>query len=85
MQDRSEPQQHEEVKMTPIEMDTTQNDMQDTSNDVESSNVEDFRGCSYYPCSAEKGLTNFRDFEEDKENKVRENLEAEIRKGNWWC
>nr|KAJ0214871.1 hypothetical protein LSAT_V11C300132940 [Lactuca sativa] len=38
----SEPQQHEEVEMTPIEMDTTQNDMQVTPTDVESSSVGDF-------------------------------------------
>ncbi|CAH1445199.1 unnamed protein product [Lactuca virosa] len=39
---RSEPQQHEEVEMTPIEMDTTQNDMQATPNDVKSSSTWDF-------------------------------------------
>ncbi|CAH1443453.1 unnamed protein product [Lactuca virosa] len=39
---RSEPQQHEEVEMTPVEMDTTQNDMQATPNDVESSSAGDF-------------------------------------------
>ncbi|CAH1433343.1 unnamed protein product [Lactuca virosa] len=38
----SEPQQHEEVEMTPIEMYTTQNDMQVTPTDVESSGVGDF-------------------------------------------
>ncbi|KAL7607868.1 hypothetical protein Lser_V15G11821 [Lactuca serriola] len=38
----SEPQQHEEVEMTPIEMDTTQNDMQVTPTDVESSSARDF-------------------------------------------
>ncbi|CAH1424258.1 unnamed protein product [Lactuca virosa] len=38
----SEPQQHEEVEMTPIEMDTTQNDMQVTPIDVESSSTWDF-------------------------------------------
>ncbi|CAI9281057.1 unnamed protein product [Lactuca saligna] len=38
----SEPQQHEEVEMTPIEMDTTQNDMQVAPTDVESSSVGDF-------------------------------------------
>ncbi|CAI9259250.1 unnamed protein product [Lactuca saligna] len=32
---RSEPQQHEEVEMTPIEMDTTQNDIQVAPTDVE--------------------------------------------------
>ncbi|CAI9303910.1 unnamed protein product [Lactuca saligna] len=37
-----EPQQHEEVEMTPIEMDTTQNDMQVAPTDVESSSVGDF-------------------------------------------
>nr|KAJ0215233.1 hypothetical protein LSAT_V11C300105440 [Lactuca sativa] len=35
----SEPQQHEAVEMNPIEMDTTQNDMQVTPTDVESSNA----------------------------------------------
>ncbi|CAI9260130.1 unnamed protein product [Lactuca saligna] len=39
---RSEPQQHEEVEMTLIEMDTTQNDMQVTPNDVESNSARDF-------------------------------------------
>ncbi|CAI9263319.1 unnamed protein product [Lactuca saligna] len=38
----SEPQQHEEVEMTPIEMDTTQNDMQVAPTDVESSSAWDF-------------------------------------------
>ncbi|CAI9265896.1 unnamed protein product [Lactuca saligna] len=38
----SEPQQHEEVEMTPIEMDTTQNDMQVAPTDVESSSAGDF-------------------------------------------
>nr|KAJ0213759.1 hypothetical protein LSAT_V11C400190290 [Lactuca sativa] len=38
----SEPQQHEEVEMTPIEMDTTQNDMQVAPTDVESSSAVDF-------------------------------------------
>nr|KAJ0197285.1 hypothetical protein LSAT_V11C700374720 [Lactuca sativa] len=38
----SEPQQHEDVEMTPIEMDTTQNDMQVAPTDVESSSVGDF-------------------------------------------
>ncbi|CAH1426938.1 unnamed protein product [Lactuca virosa] len=38
----SEPQQHEEVEMTPIEMDTTQNDMQVTPTDVESISAGDF-------------------------------------------
>ncbi|CAI9279345.1 unnamed protein product [Lactuca saligna] len=38
----SEPQQHEEVEMTPIEMDTTQNDMQVAPTDVESSSAMDF-------------------------------------------
>ncbi|CAI9267999.1 unnamed protein product [Lactuca saligna] len=38
----SEPQQHEEVEMTPIEMDTTQNDMQVALTDVESSSAGDF-------------------------------------------
>nr|KAJ0217047.1 hypothetical protein LSAT_V11C300112330 [Lactuca sativa] len=37
-----EPQQHREVEMTPLEVDTTQNDMQDTPNDVESSSARDF-------------------------------------------
>ncbi|CAH1442082.1 unnamed protein product [Lactuca virosa] len=37
-----EPQQHEEVEMTPVEMDTTQNDMQVTPTDVESSSAWDF-------------------------------------------
>nr|KAJ0221433.1 hypothetical protein LSAT_V11C200071940 [Lactuca sativa] len=36
---RSEPQQHEEVEMTLIEMDTTQNDTKATHNDVESSSA----------------------------------------------
>ncbi|CAI9266735.1 unnamed protein product [Lactuca saligna] len=35
-------QQHEDVEMTPIEMDTTQNDMQVAPTDVESSSVGDF-------------------------------------------
>ncbi|CAH1438129.1 unnamed protein product [Lactuca virosa] len=39
---RGEPQQHEEVEMTHIKMDTTQNDMQATPNDVESSSAWDF-------------------------------------------
>ncbi|CAI9304351.1 unnamed protein product [Lactuca saligna] len=39
---RSEPQQHEEVEMTLIEMDTTQNVMQATPNEVESSSSWDF-------------------------------------------
>ncbi|CAI9291389.1 unnamed protein product [Lactuca saligna] len=38
----SEPQQHEEVEMTPIEMDTTQNDMKVAPTDVESSSAGDF-------------------------------------------
>ncbi|CAI9286575.1 unnamed protein product [Lactuca saligna] len=38
----SEPQQHEEVEMTLIEMDTTQNDMQVSPTDVESSSAGDF-------------------------------------------
>ncbi|CAI9299908.1 unnamed protein product [Lactuca saligna] len=38
----SEPQQHEEVEMTPIEMDTTHNDMQVAPTDVESSSARDF-------------------------------------------
>ncbi|CAH1452475.1 unnamed protein product [Lactuca virosa] len=38
----SEPQQHEEVEMTPIEMDTTQNDMQVTPTIFESSSVGDY-------------------------------------------
>ncbi|CAI9299761.1 unnamed protein product [Lactuca saligna] len=38
----SEPQQHEEVEMTPIEMDTTQNDMQVAPTNVESSSAGDF-------------------------------------------
>ncbi|CAI9279321.1 unnamed protein product [Lactuca saligna] len=38
----SAPQQHKEVEMTPIEMDTTQNDMQATPTDVESSSARDF-------------------------------------------
>ncbi|CAI9270069.1 unnamed protein product [Lactuca saligna] len=38
----SEPQQHEEVEITPIEMDTTQNDMQVAPTDVESSSAGDF-------------------------------------------
>ncbi|CAI9277869.1 unnamed protein product [Lactuca saligna] len=38
----SEPQQHEEVEMTPIEMDTTQNDMEVSPTDVESSSVGAF-------------------------------------------
>ncbi|CAI9262730.1 unnamed protein product [Lactuca saligna] len=38
----SEPQQHEEFEMTPIEMDTTQNDMQVAPTDVESSSAGDF-------------------------------------------
>ncbi|CAI9276058.1 unnamed protein product [Lactuca saligna] len=38
----SEPQQHEEVEMTPNEMDTTQNDMQVAPTDVESSSAGDF-------------------------------------------
>ncbi|CAI9264610.1 unnamed protein product [Lactuca saligna] len=38
----SEPQQQEEVEMTPIEMDTTQNDMQVAPTDVESSSAGDF-------------------------------------------
>ncbi|CAI9268545.1 unnamed protein product [Lactuca saligna] len=41
-QNTSEPQQHEEVEMTPIEMDTTQNDMQVAPTDVESSSAGDF-------------------------------------------
>ncbi|CAH1417522.1 unnamed protein product [Lactuca virosa] len=45
MQDRSEPQQHEEVEMTPIEMNTTQNDMKVTPNDVESNSAGDFSQC----------------------------------------
>ncbi|CAI9278904.1 unnamed protein product [Lactuca saligna] len=39
---KSEPQQHEEVEMTPIEMDTTQNDMQVAPTDVESSSAKGF-------------------------------------------
>ncbi|CAI9268328.1 unnamed protein product [Lactuca saligna] len=38
----SEPQHHEEVEITPIEMDTTQNDMQVALTDVESSSAGDF-------------------------------------------
>nr|KAJ0187771.1 hypothetical protein LSAT_V11C900490030 [Lactuca sativa] len=39
---RTEPQQHEEVEMIPIHVDTIQNDMKATPNDVESSSVGDF-------------------------------------------
>ncbi|CAI9282844.1 unnamed protein product [Lactuca saligna] len=38
----SEPQHHKDVEMTPIDMDTTQNDMQVTPTGVESSSVGDF-------------------------------------------
>nr|KAJ0205476.1 hypothetical protein LSAT_V11C500277030 [Lactuca sativa] len=103
--------------MTPIEMDTTQNDMQVTPTDVESSSAGDF---SHYmeftpPRSYEgdEGVVGEEadvveeavvvdevvqdeeaeevepviqvDNEEDKEKKVRENIEAKIRKNNWWC
>ncbi|XP_023770212.1 uncharacterized protein LOC111918819 [Lactuca sativa] len=38
----SEPQQHEDIEMNPIEMDITQNDMQVTPTNAESSSVGDF-------------------------------------------